>query len=115
MAVRDRGGEFLKRALADPETAAEVAEIRAGMREMDRAYEMNLAMIRQAAEFTQVELAQRLGVGQAAVSKMERQHDILLSTLAGYIRAAGADARLVVSVNGQDIEFELTTLAEANG
>lgn len=40
MAVRDRGGERLRRLLADPERAAEVARIREGMREMDRVYEM---------------------------------------------------------------------------
>jgi transcriptional regulator with XRE-family HTH domain len=62
-----------------------------------------------------VELAQRLGVGQAAVSKIERQHDLLLSTLASYIRASGAQARIVVSIEGQDIEYNLTTLAEPLG
>ena len=38
---------------------------------MDRVYAMNLAMIRKAAQLTQVEVARRLGVGQAAVSRME--------------------------------------------
>jgi transcriptional regulator with XRE-family HTH domain len=48
---------------------------------MDRAYAMNLAMIRKAAQLTQVEVAKRLGVGQAAVSRMESRGDMLLSTL----------------------------------
>jgi hypothetical protein len=34
--------------------------------EMNRVYAMNLAMIRKAAQLTQVEVARRLGVGQAA-------------------------------------------------
>lgn len=49
-----------------------------------------------------------MGVEQGAVSKLENQDDWLLSTLAGYIKAAGAqDARLVVHINGQDIEWPL--------
>lgn len=109
MLIEDKGGQRLKKLLADPQRAAQVAEVREGMREMDRAYEMNLALIRSAAELTQVELAKRLGVGQAAVSKIERHRDLLLSTLAGYIQAAGAQARIVVNVKGHDIEYDLTS------
>lgn len=78
---------------------------------MDRIYVMNLAMIRKAAELTQEDLAARLGKGQAAVSKIERQTDLLLSTLASYIHAAGADAELVVTVAGQELRFDLDQLA----
>jgi DNA-binding XRE family transcriptional regulator len=93
---------------ADPERTARIAAIREQMRDMDRAYAVNLASIRRAAALTQIELSQRLGVGQGAVSKLENQDDWLLSTLAGYIKAAGAkDARLVVRINDQDIEFTL--------
>lgn len=106
--IEDKGGARLAKLLADPERAAEVARIREGMREMDRAYEMNLALIRRAADLTQVELARNLGVGQAAISKLENQHDLLLSTLAGYLRAAGAQASIVVTVGGQQIDFDLT-------
>ena len=35
MSMRDRGGERLRRALADPERATRVAEIRRRMAEMD--------------------------------------------------------------------------------
>lgn len=76
----------------------------------DRAYAMNLALIRHAADLTQVELARRLGVGQAAVSKVERQHDLLLSTLSSYVAAAGAHARIVVTVGDRDLEFDLAAL-----
>jgi DNA-binding XRE family transcriptional regulator len=106
---RPRGNERLQKMRADPERAPRVAAIREQMREMDRAYAINLAAVRRAAALTQIELSQRLGVGQGAISKLENQDDWLLSTLAGYIKAAGAqDARLVVTINGQDIEFALT-------
>jgi transcriptional regulator with XRE-family HTH domain len=78
---------------------------------MDRVYAMNLAMIRKAAQLTQVEVAKRLGVGQAAVSRMENRGDMLLSTLYDYLTATGADAAsIVVVVHGQRIELDLGSL-----
>ena len=50
MKLEDKGSQRLRRMLADPDHAQRVAEIREGMREMDRVYAMNLAMIRKAAE-----------------------------------------------------------------
>ena len=112
MTVEDRGGARLKKLLADPDRAQRVDHIRQQMREDDHAYAMNLALIRRAADLTQVELARRLGVGQAAVSKVERQHDLLLSTLSSYVAAAGANARIVVTVGDRDLEFDLAALAD---
>jgi transcriptional regulator with XRE-family HTH domain len=78
---------------------------------MDRAYAMNLATIRKAAQLTQVEVAKRLGVGQAAVSRMESRGDMLLSTLYDYLTATGADpASIVVVVHGRWIELDLGSL-----
>lgn len=56
---------------------------------------------------TQVELAARLGVGQAAVSKIERQSDMLVSTLASYLRAVGVHASLVVEMGEQTVRYDL--------
>lgn len=114
MKLEDKGGRRLRRKLADPDHAQRVAEIREGMREMDRTYAMNLAMIRKAAQLTQEDLAARLGKGQAAVSKLERQDDLLLSTLACYIHAAGAEAQLVVTVGGNEIRYDLGQLASTD-
>lgn len=111
MKLEDKGGQRLRRTLADPNHAQRVAEIREGMREMDRIYAMNLAMIRKAAQLTQEDLAARLGKGQAAVSKLERQNDLLLSTLASYIHAAGAQAQLVVTVAGKELRYDLGRLS----
>ena len=103
--------ERVDRMLADPKTAAAVAEIRAAGEEMDRTYAMSLAMIRKAGELTQGEVAARLGIGQGDVSKLERRDDWLLSTLLKYLTAAGAeDARIVVSVHGQQVELDLAAL-----
>ncbi|BBZ49792.1 helix-turn-helix domain-containing protein [Mycobacterium heidelbergense] len=114
MNLEDKGAQRLRRKLTDPDHAQRVAEIREGMREMDRVYAMNLAMIRKAAQLTQEDLAARLGKGQAAVSKLERQNDLLLSTLASYIHAAGAEAQLVVTVAGTEIRYDLEQLGTAD-
>ncbi|MEV4105893.1 helix-turn-helix domain-containing protein [Nonomuraea sp. NPDC049649] len=106
-----RGNEHLDRLLADPELAAEVAQAHEAAEEMDRAYAMNLAMIRKAGQLTQVEVAKKLGVGQAVVSRLENRNDMLLSTLFDYLTATGAEsASIVVTVHGRRIELDLAQL-----
>lgn len=51
--------------------------------------------LRQAVERTQKELAASLGVGQDTVSRIERQSDMLLSTLRRYVAAMGGTLELV--------------------
>ena len=70
---------------------------------------IDLAAIRRATGLTQTEVAANLGVGQAQVSKIERQGDILISTLASYLAALGVAAKLVVQMGEQTVTFDLTT------
>ncbi|GAA1021645.1 hypothetical protein Aple_072380 [Acrocarpospora pleiomorpha] len=106
-----RGNEHLDRLLSDPQLAAEVAQAHEAAEEMDRAYAMNLAMIRKAGQMTQVEVARKLGVGQGVVSRLENRNDMLLSTLYDYLMATGADsASIVVTVHGSRIELDLGQL-----
>ncbi|MDT5354050.1 MAG: hypothetical protein QOJ56_2582 [Mycobacterium sp.] len=74
---------------------------------------IDLAAIRRATGLTQTQLAANLGVGQAQVSKVERQADMLISTLASYLAALGADAKLVVEVSEQTVTYNLTSGREA--
>jgi DNA-binding transcriptional regulator YiaG len=105
------GNQRLDQLLADPQLAADVAAANADAEEMDRVYAMNLAMIRQAAQMTQVEVARKLGVGQGVVSRLEHRDDMLLSTLYDYLMATGAEgAGIVVIVHGQRIELDLSRL-----
>ncbi|WP_327587564.1 XRE family transcriptional regulator [Nonomuraea sp. NBC_00507] len=109
-----RGNEHLDRLLADPELAGDVALAHEAAEEMDRAYAMNLAMIRKAGQMTQVEVAKKLGVGQAVVSRLENRSDMLLSTLFDYLTATGAEsASIVVTVHGRRIELDLAQLRNA--
>jgi transcriptional regulator with XRE-family HTH domain len=69
---------------------------------------IDLAVIRRASRLTQTELARILGVGQAQISKVERQDDMLISTLASFLAALGADAQVCVEVAGQTLTYNLT-------
>jgi transcriptional regulator with XRE-family HTH domain len=74
---------------------------------------IDLAAIRRAAGLTQIQLAAKLGVGQAQVSKIERQSDMLLGTLAAYLTALGVDAQIVVEVGDQTMTYNLTAQRRA--
>ena len=69
---------------------------------------IDLAAIRRSTGLTQVELAANLGVGQAQVSKIERQGDMLISTLASYLTALGVHAQIVVEVGEQTVTYDFT-------
>lgn len=65
-----------------------------------RAEGETLAEARASAGLTQSEVAQRLGISQSDVSKLERRSDVRVSTLRAYARAIGA--RLYVGLQGPD-------------
>jgi predicted transcriptional regulator len=55
---------------------------------------MRLEQMRRNRDLTQVELANRLGIDQGSVSRIEKQVDMHLSTLRGYVEAAGGRLEL---------------------
>jgi DNA-binding XRE family transcriptional regulator len=57
--------------------------------------ELSLAAIREARRHSQAEMARKLGVQQPAISKIERQTDLYLSTLSNYIAAAGGELQII--------------------
>jgi hypothetical protein len=57
-----------------------------------------LAEARTRAGLTQTQVAERMGIGQSDVSKLERRSDVRLSTLRAYAAAIGA--RLQVTIRG---------------
>ena len=94
---------IMARTLKDKLAALEPAR-RAGVEaEANRLHTeyLTLQELRKAKELTQVQLAQTLGIQQATVAKYERQSDLLLSTLTGYVRAMGGNLKLMVEFPGK--------------
>lgn len=62
---------------------------------------------------TQVELAERMGISQSDLSKLERRRDIRLSTLRAYAAALGGDIRAVFRSNAKRVPLQLRSEPEA--
>jgi len=76
------------------------------------AYGEALAALRRARSLTQVAVAQRLGVAQGEVSRIEHQADLLLSTLTRFIE--GMDGQLSLLVRfGDGHTVELSAMLDA--
>lgn len=102
------GTDRVKALLADSKHTAAIKEIRQEMDEADREHAMTLAMIRNAAEFTQEELAGAMGIRQSNVSTIENRSDLLLSTFAKYVHSLGAELEIRVRLsNGRMCEFDV--------
>lgn len=69
---------------------------------------IDLSEIRRIAGVTQVQLAATLDTSQGQISRIERQSDMLLSTLSAYLTALGVSATLTIDVNGETVECDLT-------
>ena len=69
---------------------------------------IDLASLRRAAGITQVQLAETLGMSQGQISRMERQQDMLVSTLASYLAGLAVRAALVIEVGEQTMTYDLT-------
>ena len=60
------------------------------------AEEMTLRDLRKARKQTQERVAEKLGINQENVSRLERRSDLLISTLSSYVEAMGGKLSLVV-------------------
>ena len=65
--------------------------------------EMALQELRQAQQLTQQQLAETLKLNQAAISKMERQSDMYISTLRRFLKAMGAELKIIASFPDRDV------------
>lgn len=79
--------------------------MRAASRTQQLLLQLELNELRQAYEFTQAEIARALDINQSAVSKIEHQTDILISTLNKYLESLGASLRITAVF--PDREFEI--------
>lgn len=75
--------------------------------------QLGLAQLRTVRDRTQAELAKAIGTTQSGVSRIERQQDILVSTLRDYVAATGGQLRLVASYPEFETEIDLPILRPA--
>lgn len=78
----------------------------AAREQMERQHRSGLATIRRVAALTQAEVAEKMGVRQTSVSRLEGRPDMLLSTMKAYFEAVGAEATITIRVGG--IEHRVT-------
>ena len=74
------------------------------------AEEATLRQLREARERSQVEMAEKLHINQAGVSKLERRTDMYLSTLRSFIEAMGGKLEIVARFPNQAVritQFEM--------
>lgn len=62
----------------------------------------SLQELRRAADKTQAQIAESMGLAQNAISQLERRQDVLLSTLDRYVEAVGGSVMVIVQLrNGE--------------
>jgi transcriptional regulator with XRE-family HTH domain len=69
--------------------------------------------LRLAAEHTQQELAQALGVRQDTISRLEQRSDMLISTMRRYVEAMGGSMDIVVKFPNRP-SVKLDSLVQTN-
>jgi DNA-binding transcriptional regulator YiaG len=93
--------------LDDPAFRAEVAREKALMAEID------LAAARQTSGMTQEAVAAEMGKSQENVSRIERQRDVRVSTLAQFIQAQGGELEITAVFSGKRVNLMRTAGAAA--
>lgn len=92
-----------------PKVSGRVVEaIRVEDTDLGRVVGGSLKELRELAGLTQRELADRLAVGQAAISKIEHRGDVQLSTLQKYVQALGGTLRVSAAFSAEalrDLSF----------
>lgn len=90
-----------------PERKAKIASLTNHLQE-----EMTLQELRQALNLQQTDLSKRLGVKQAAISRMENRQDIHVSQLKKVIEAMGGE--LVITARFPNMEVCINHVALGN-
>jgi predicted XRE-type DNA-binding protein len=86
------------RAQMSPERRARNAE-----KAQEMLKELALQELRQALNLTQTQVAELMQMNQAAVSKMERQGDMYISTLQRFVTALGGSLQLVARFPDREV------------
>ena len=78
---------------------------------------VTLAELRRGVRLTQVDLAERMGISQRAISHVEHEPNPRVATLAAHVRALGGRLQLRVAFEHRVVELDLAEArpAAANG
>lgn len=71
--------------------------------EAGRVVGRSLKSLRETVGFTQDQMARRLGIGQAAISKIESRGDVQISSLKKYVEALGASLRIEAAFDADSV------------
>ena len=82
---------------------------RSKKRAKEMLHELHLHELRKAVALTQKQLAEALDINQAAVSKMENQSDMYISTLRRILEAMGASLKIVAEFPGGEVVIKQFT------
>ena len=93
------------RDLVDALPAPRRERIEAQTQALIQEYEL-LKALRQDRRVTQMQLAARLGIQQASVSKIENQADMRLGTLRKYVEALGGRLEVRVRFSDRDVRLD---------
>lgn len=66
---------------------------------------MTLRELREQAGVTQVKLAEKLGMTQASVSRIETRQDHLTSTIRQYVKALGGNVEFEITIGERKIKL----------
>jgi DNA-binding Xre family transcriptional regulator len=97
-----------ERVLARPGAKERVAKARA-----EALVELGLYDLRRLFEVSQTELAERLEITQAAVSKFENADDVRLSTLRQYVEALGGHLEICARFDDRTVPIEINARPQA--
>jgi DNA-binding Xre family transcriptional regulator len=87
---------------ADPVRRLRIEEMSKAMQSA-----LNLGEIRTRRDCTQSDLANRLGVSQANVSRIEHVDDVYLTMLRGYVEALGGHLRLQAVFDDETVDISI--------
>jgi transcriptional regulator with XRE-family HTH domain len=73
-------------------------------------HELGLADLRGHRSMTQAQLAEAIGTTQSAISRLERQPDLLVSTLGEYVNGTGGRLRLTADYGTYEVTLDLAAL-----
>jgi len=92
-----------------------ISAVRSENEDAGRVIGRSLKTLREMVGLTQEEMALRLGVGQAAISKIERRGDVQISSLQRYVEALGATLQVRAAfAHNQISQFGLSFDAETS-